>query len=74
MMGGNMMSTLFGGNVSDNWLQSRGEAIGTDIMSMLIAEIYDDDELELPATTRRTLLLMILQSLWWSWFEQKRCW
>lgn len=53
-----MMSAMFGGeSVSDNWLQSRGETMGKDVMSMIIAEMYDDDEFEIPATTHRVSLL-----------------
>lgn len=56
-MGGtasDMMGAMFGGeSVSDTWLQSRGEAMGRDMMSIIVADMYDDDELELPATTRR---------------------
>jgi hypothetical protein len=56
---GNIASKLFGGDVNDNWLQSRGEDMGKDLMSMIIAEMYDDDGLELPATTRSVLRLSI---------------
>lgn len=51
---GNIMSTLFGGDVSDGWLKSRGEDMGKDLMSMIIAEMYDDEHLDLPAASRRS--------------------